>query len=359
MKADEEAEENVSDDHNSSNSLTNSKISNIFKSREKVFILDGGMATQLEKNAKSSHVVAGENWGGELLVTDPEKVKEVHEQYFRSGAEIVETNTYQLYANSKFAKKHGFATLLQRAVTIAKAAREKIYKMEQLERQIVVKETSTKDTMAFTKKRTMLIAGSVGSYGAHLGAGEEYTGYIKKNPSVNVKVLQKFHRTKMKLLYEKGCDLLITETIPELEEGIACSQLLKDLQIPGIVSFQCSDHAYLGSRRHTLKDAVTALVQSDYLLAVGLNCTHAKFILQLVNVIKSVYPSIPVIVYPNAGEDYDAEKKDWIKNEDVKIEKLPHSLIKQWVKAGVKGIGGCCRIYASDIKKLSLVLKDS
>src|SRR5437764_5030053 len=73
--------------------------------RRRVVVLDGAMGTTLQRLGLTEADYRGErfrNWKGKdlkggievLLLTQPGLVEEVHEQYLRAGADIIETNTF-------------------------------------------------------------------------------------------------------------------------------------------------------------------------------------------------------------------------------------------------------------------------
>jgi S-methylmethionine-dependent homocysteine/selenocysteine methylase len=52
----------------------------------------------------------------------------------------------------------------------------------------------------------------------------------------------------------------------------------------------------------------------------------------------------PVIVYPNSGEEWDGRRRTWIGEAGWSAD-LP----AQWVAAGARIVGGCCRVMPDDI----------
>ena len=61
--------------------------------------------------------------------------------------------------------------------------------------------------------------------------------------------------------------------------------------------------------------------------------------------------ALPLVVYPNSGEHYDAVSKTWHRHGEAcatLAEYLP-----QWLAAGAKLIGGCCRTTPKDIAELN------
>src|SRR5438552_12754872 len=73
--------------------------------QKRVVVLDGAMGTTLQRLGLSETDYRGErfrNWKGKdlkgaielLLLTKPEAVERVHEEYLRAGADVIETNTF-------------------------------------------------------------------------------------------------------------------------------------------------------------------------------------------------------------------------------------------------------------------------
>src|SRR5438309_7139732 len=73
--------------------------------QKRVVVLDGAMGTTLQRLGLSEADYRGErfrNWKGKdlkgaielLLLTKPEAVEHVHEDYLRAGADVIETNTF-------------------------------------------------------------------------------------------------------------------------------------------------------------------------------------------------------------------------------------------------------------------------
>ncbi len=52
----------------------------------------------------------------------------------------------------------------------------------------------------------------------------------------------------------------------------------------------------------------------------------------------------PVIVYPNSGEDWDARRRAWTGQS-----RYSAGQARQWIAAGARIAGGCCRVRPADI----------
>src|SRR5918999_908911 len=90
---------------------------------EEVVILDGAMGTELERRGVPMDAVA---WDAAALLTHPDTVREVHEDYIRAGAEVIITNTFATARHVLEPAGMGerFRELNPRAVTLAQEARE-------------------------------------------------------------------------------------------------------------------------------------------------------------------------------------------------------------------------------------------
>ena len=88
--------------------------------RGEVIVLDGAMGTELERRGVPMDDAA---WSAAALITHPDTVREVHEDYIRAGADVIITNTF---ATARHVLEMGeqFRELNTRAVALAKEARE-------------------------------------------------------------------------------------------------------------------------------------------------------------------------------------------------------------------------------------------
>ena len=132
-----------------------------------VLIGDGGLATELEARG---HDLSDDLWSARLLAEAPAEIVAVHEAFYRAGAHIATTASYQ-------ASFEGFG---RRGIDRADAAR--------LMRRSVELAKSARDTLA----TPAWVAASVGPYGAMLAHGEEYTGRY----GLSVAELTAWHRPR-------------------------------------------------------------------------------------------------------------------------------------------------------------------
>lgn len=294
-----------------------------------IMILDGAMATELENYGCNLN---DRLWSAKVLMENPELIKQVHTDYFRAGADCAITASYQAsldgYKERGLTEKEAIE-LIKKSVELATRARDEFW---------------SDSTDQFNRPKP-LVAASIGPYGAFLADGSEYKG----DYSLNEDELVVFHRERIRLLIEAGADILACETIPCLLEAKAITKVLKEFQgVYAWLSFSAKDEQNI-SNGETIASCAKWLDGEEQIAAIGINCSSPKLITSLINEIKT-QTTKPIIVYPNSGEEYDAESKTW--NSMSSSEHFATST-KEWYKAGAKIIGGCCRTTPSDIEALT------
>jgi len=80
-----------------------------------------------------------------------------------------------------------------------------------------------------------------------------------------------------------------------------------------------------------------------------MNCGSPQFVSDLLRCVPSTtIEKKLIIVYPNSGESWDAEKKTWLP-ENSPVEKVNETqkdfsaTVFEWIACGANIIGGCCR----------------
>ncbi|KRL97774.1 homocysteine S-methyltransferase [Liquorilactobacillus satsumensis] len=303
--------------------------------KQGVLALDGAMATELEKLGVATN---NELWSATALINAPEKIKQVHLKYFAAGATIAITDTYQ--ANVTAFKRAGFSLaqsqkMILTAVELAKAAREEFLAQTALEGKAM---------------QQLLLAGSVGPYGAYLADGSEYTGAYK----LTQKAFQDFHRSRMQLLADAGVDLFAFETLPQFEEAKALVALLHTefSRYSAWLSFSIKDATHLCDGT-SLAQAAAFFAKEPQISAIGVNCTTMTKIADAIKTIAQVTTK-PIIVYPNNGDLYEPQTKTWVTNPQAATFS---ELVPTWIDAGAKIIGGCCRTTPADIRQIAAAIQ--
>jgi homocysteine S-methyltransferase len=282
-------------------------------------IADGGLATELEARG---HDLSDALWSARLLVDAPQEITAVHSAFFRAGAMIATTASYQASFDAFAASgisRNDTVGLLRRSVELAKTARDEV------------------------GVAGCQVAASVGPYGAALADGSEYRGRY----GLRVAQLQDWHRPRLEVLADAGADVLALETIPDVDEAEALVTLVRSLGLPAWLSYTID-----GTRTRAgqpLADAFAVAAGVPEIVAVGVNCCAPDDVLPAIASARET--GKPVIVYPNSGERWDRARRAW-----VGASQFSAQLAVQWVAAGARVVGGCCRVRPAHIAELAAAL---
>ena len=293
-------------------------------------LLDGGLATELERRgADLDHPL----WSAQVLHDHPDLIREVHLDYFRAGADVATTATYQAsfpgFERCDYTREEA-AAYIRKAVTLAQEARDRYLDFGNAE-------------------RIPIIAGSAGCYGAFLADGSEYQGRY----GVSEAELIDFHRERLEILLDAEVDVVAFETIPCLIEAEAIAELLGEYtDIRAWIAFGCKDgmHVREGQR---VRDCAAIVAESPQVMAIGVNCTAPMHVAPLLRELHSVTDK-PLLAYPNSGETFDTKRRTWSESED---DSHWAGEAEHWYRSGARLIGGCCRTTPEDIQQLGVALE--
>ncbi|TXG63688.1 hypothetical protein EZV62_010682 [Acer yangbiense] len=331
-------------------------------------VIDGGLATELESHGADLNDPL---WSAKCLLSSPHLIHRVHLDYLEAGADIIITASYQAtiqgFEAKGFSKEEG-ETMLKKSVEIACEARDTYYE------RCSESSCDVAGDGKILKHRPVLVAASVGSYGAYLADGSEYSGNY--GDAITLETLKDFHRRRVQVLVESGPDLIAFETVPNKLEAQAYAELLEeeDIRIPAWFSFNSKDGNNVVSG-DSLVECASIAESCKKVVAVGINCTPPRFIHGLISAIKKEYnihcnhgehdmllvsarhandlavTTKPILIYPNSGEFYDATIKEWVQNTGVSDEDFV-SYVNNWRKAGASLVGGCCRTTPNTIRAI-------
>jgi homocysteine S-methyltransferase len=295
-------------------------------------VLDGGLATELEARGAD---LGDELWSAKVLVDDQALIKQVYRDYLAAGADCIVSASYQ--ATIPGMMRHGLSesdavALLERSVELALEAR-RVFWGEPANR---------------AGRCEPLVVASIGPYGAYLANGAEYTG----DYDLDEAGLYEFHRRRWHVLARTGADVIACETVPSRIEARAIVRLLQEVpNCSAWISFNCRDQAHIADGT-PLAEAVRELNQVEQVVAIGVNCTPPSIVSGLIRCLSGATNKI-IVVYPNSGEGWDAERKVWTGlAEPVDFGKLAG----EWKALGASCIGGCCRTGPNHIRVIRDVL---
>jgi homocysteine S-methyltransferase len=290
-------------------------------------ILDGALATELEARGCD---LSDPLWSAKVLIENPELIYQVHLDYFNAGAQCAITASYQ-------ATPQGF---LRRGLNQAQS-------LALIAKSVQLAQQARHDYLAqHPQAAPLLIAGSVGPYGAYLADGSEYRG----DYSLPQEEMMAFHRPRISALAEAGVDLLACETLPSFSELQALLTLLEEFPTLGAwFAFTLRDSQHL-SDGTPLTEVMTLLHANPQVLAIGINCIALENVAPALQQFAALADK-PLLVYPNSGEHYDAVSKTWHACGGAHGSLIDR--IGEWQRIGARLIGGCCRTTPQDIRQIA------
>jgi 5-methyltetrahydrofolate--homocysteine methyltransferase len=280
---------------------------------QRVLVLDGAMGTMLQQRPLTAADFGGAALEGcnEVLVrTRPDVVLDIHRQYFLSGADIVETDTF------------GATPLVLAEYGLGGEAQELNRRAAELARQ-AAREFSRPG-------RPKFVAGAMGPT----------TRAITVTGGVTFPELREHYYVQAKGLVEGGADLLMVETCQDTRNIkaalLAITRLSGEIgqRVPVIVSVTIEPMGTMLAGQTV--DAMWASLKHAKPLAFGMNCaTGPEFMTDHIRTLSGSTGEF-VSCYPNAG----------LPDEEGKYLETPTSLAAQLEKFVDHGwlnlVGGCC-----------------
>jgi homocysteine S-methyltransferase len=248
----------------------------------------------------------------ELCVSDPNRVREIHDEYIAAGARVIETNTFG--GNAVRLSQFGFE---QRVAEINYAAAQL--------------------ALEAARGRTVYVAGSVGPLGITRAQASE-RGIDRAA----------VFRDQTAALIESGVDILFFETFLELEEMELALQASAYTDCVIAAMFTCKADGRLKSGV-LLADAF-ARCRSLGARIVGANCVDTSHVLQLLD-------NLPadglLAVYPNAGNPDCSEGRNVYPTTPEHFA----ATARQMGARGARLIGGCCGTTPTHIAAAAKALR--
>jgi homocysteine S-methyltransferase len=268
---------------------------------QRVWVADGAMGTMLY--AKGAFI---NRCYDELNLSLPALVRDVHQEYVRAGAELIETNTFG--ANRKRLAPFGFADkvrLINRAgVRIAReAARDQAF-----------------------------VAAAIGPLGVRL----EPLG------STTMDEARSIFREQIEALVEAGVDCLMLETFRDLNEVRAAVEAAREAAGPEMVvmaHLSIEDDGLL--QDGTSIEDFTRALDAMPVDVVGLNCSSSPSVMLDTLERMSAYTNKPLSALPNAGLGKNLFSPEYMA-----------SCAARFVQAGASVVGGCCGTTPEHIKEI-------
>lgn len=314
---------------------------------KRIVILDGAMGTMIQRFKLTEADYRGDRFqdhpkdlknNSDLLVlTRPDVVRDIHEGYLASGADIIETNTFG--ANSVAQDDYGLGHLAREMnLAAARLAREAADKF------------STPDHPRF-------VAGALGPTPRTASISPDVNDPGARN--VDFESLRAAYYEQVEGLVEGGVDLLLVETIFDTLNAKAALFAIEEFfansgeRLPLVISGTVTD----ASGRILSGQTVTAFwhsVRHARPLAVGLNCALGAALMRpYIQELNRAAPDTFISCYPNAGLPNPMSETGFDETpEDTS------RLLREFAAEGLVNIvGGCCGTTPEHIAAIGDVVR--
>ena len=279
---------------------------------DRVLLCDGGMGTMLYSKGVYLNTCFDE-----LNLTNPDMVKEIHRGYVKSGADIIETNTFG--ANRVKLRRHGLD--------------DKVAEINRAGAMIAREEAG----------ESVFVAGSIGP----LGVKVEPLGPLSATAAGEMFAEQ------AAALRDGGADLFILETfsdIYEIELAIrAARRASPELPLVAQMTIDEDGNSLCGTTPEMFTEKLEKLGAD----IIGINCSVGPApMLQCVERMAKVTTK-PLSVMPNAGMPREVEGRIiYLCSPEYMAE-----YAKRFILSGVRLVGGCCGTTPSHIKAMRTAIK--
>ncbi|MBI2214713.1 MAG: bifunctional homocysteine S-methyltransferase/methylenetetrahydrofolate reductase [Acidobacteria bacterium] len=269
-----------------------------------IYLFDGAMGTMLYQRG-----VFINRCYDELNLRDPEIVLDVHRQYVRSGAEIIETNTYGANVPKlrAFGLNEELDAINEKGAQLArKAAGDGVF-----------------------------VAGAIGPLGIRL---EPY------GPT-GLEEARDWFRIQAKALMSGGVDVFVLETISniaEMEQGILAIRDICSLPIIAQMTIGQDGRTTYGDTPRAIARRLDA-TKAD---VIGLNCSVGPDVMLDAIEEMAAVTNKRISCQPNAGLPREVHGRQMYMASPEYVARYAKRLIQK----GVKYIGGCCGTTPEHIK---------
>jgi homocysteine S-methyltransferase len=277
----------------------------------RVLVCDGAMGTMLYGKG-----IFINRCFESLNLTDPAIVRDVHLDYLRAGADVIEANSFG--ANRIKLRAFGLgdrvAEICLAAARIAReAARDRAY-----------------------------VAGAIGPLGVR----------IEPWGKTGVDEAQAVFREQAQALVEGGVDLFILETFRDLNEiGAAIDAVKSICPLPIVAQMTTEDDGNSLDGAPPEQFAPALVARGAHVVGVNCSVGPAPMLETIERMAEATRARLSAL--PNAGRPRDIEGRNlYLASPDYMA-----SYARRFIAAGVRLVGGCCGTTPDHIRKIGLAVK--
>ncbi|MBT5498090.1 MAG: methionine synthase, partial [Alphaproteobacteria bacterium] len=299
--------------------------------RERILMLDGAMGTMIQSYGLDESGYRGGRFrdfdrdlkgnNDILALTQPGIVQEIHEGFFRAGADIVETNTFN--ATSISQADYGMEGI--------------VYELNKTAAEIACRAAAA--IQQETPDKPRFVAGALGPTNKTASISPDVNNPGHRN--VTFEELVTAYEESIRGLTDGGADLLLIETIFDTLNSKAAIYAAESYfhrtgtRLPVMISGTITDASGRTLSGQTAEAFWTSIRHANP-LTVGFNCALGADDLRPYIQEISRIADIPVSIYPNAG----------LPNEFGEYDDTPDSMaasIAEFAESGFLNVaGGCC-----------------
>lgn len=291
-------------------------------------LLDGGVSTEIRRRG----VALDKNvWSGLATKTNPDEVREVHEDYILAGAQIITANTYSTarHVLESINLGHESKLLNFKSVQLARQARENVAEQD------------------------VYIAGSISSMPP-----------LTSHREVAVDGVESSYREIAEVLAEAGVDVIIAEMMRDIENATIVIEAAVATGLPVWVGFSAmlaENGVDVRSLRWKNRDDTTSAHDFGEMVetlkplggqAAGIMHTRVEDTAPALAVLRQHW-SGPTMAYAETGK---LILPDW-RYEEISSPSAYAREIEGWIRDyGVQVVGGCCGTGPEHIRALKTML---
>jgi len=298
---------------------------------ERILIIDGAMGTMIQRYKLDEADYRGErfkDWKQDvkgnndlLVLTQPDIIEAIHEEYLAAGADLLETNTFnaQRISMADYGMEELSYEMNVAAARIARLAADKWTKK--------------------TPEKPRFVAGAVGPTNRTASISPDVNDPAFRN--VDFDQLREAYKEQVRGLIEGGADIILIETIFDTlnakAAGVATLEVFeeKGVELPIMISGTITDRSGRTLSGQT-PEAFWYSMRHLRPFSIGLNCALGAELMRPYLAELAAHADTRVSAYPNAG----------LPNEMGEYEETPDDMacqIEPWAKDGILNIvGGCC-----------------
>lgn len=298
---------------------------------ERILIIDGAMATMIQRHRLDEAGYRGarfKDWPRDvkgnndlLVLTQPQIIAEIHEQYLEAGADIIETNTFnaQRISMADYGMEELSYEINLTAAKIARAAADK--------------------WTAKTPEQPRFVAGAVGPTNRTASISPDVNDPGFRNVSFDE--LKDAYAEQVRGLIAGGVDIILIETIFDTlnakAAGFAVLEVFEEagVELPVMISGTITDRSGRTLSGQT-PEAFWYSMRHLKPFSIGLNCALGAELMRPYLAELAAEAEAFISAYPNAG----------LPNAMGGYDETPHDMacqIEPWARDGIVNIvGGCC-----------------